>query len=386
MTTNDFNIGLKKKSFQTGKIIVADMDFHLLILVIFLVIFGSVILFSSSYHRANIISQDYMFFLKKRINWILLSVAVSFFVSGMEISFLKKMVPYVLLFSLLIIALTFIPGVGVSQKGGIRWVSIAGIFFQPSEFVKFSMILYLSYVLERKKENNEGDNFSKFINVIIVIVTFSALIYAQNDLSTAFFVFSISICMLLIGGVQKRFFLFVIFAITLLLVFAILLVPFRMERLKVFLNPSSDPNGSGYQILNSIKSLKNGGIFGKGLGLGSQKLGNLPEVYSDFIFTVVAEELGFIGVVFVFFLFGLLAFKGFKIAYYSPSYFNSFLAFGITASIVLQALLNISVVSGLIPTTGVTLPFFSSGGSSLFVTIIMCSILLNLSRYTEYPK
>jgi cell division protein FtsW len=212
---------------------------------------------------------------------------------------------------------------------------------------------------------------------------FIALIYLQNDFSTAFFILLIALAMFLIA--QVRIIYFVLLSLLFIPLGGMLLFTkaHRVRRLMAFLNPLADPSGSGYQVIAAQTAFVSGGFWGRGLGKGVKKLGGLPEAHSDFIYAVIGEEAGFLGALLVLLLFSLLAWRGYLLVVKGKDSFSRYLAFGITSVITLQALLNISVAIGLVPATGVPLPLFSSGGSSMLMTLIMGGVLLNLSRQPQ---
>jgi cell division protein FtsW len=243
--------------------------------------------------------------------------------------------------------------------------------------MKLTLVLYLSSYFGSQKR---GRTLNDLIPPFIIVALFTAIIYIQNDYSTAVFVLVIGLSMFFMARVRLLHFLL----LSLFLLPASFLLLFtrehRVRRLLAFLDLASDRTGGGYQIVNSQSAFIAGGFWGKGLGKSTAKLGALPMAHSDFIFSVIGEETGFLGVLFVMLLFGLFAWRGYAVALRSRDPFRSTLAFGVTTTIVLQALLNMTVAAGLVPTTGVTLPFFSAGGSSVAVSLAMCGLLLNVAR------
>ncbi|RKX78412.1 MAG: hypothetical protein DRP87_06300 [Spirochaetes bacterium] len=232
-----------------------------------------------------------------------------------------------------------------------------------------------------KKSERINDFVYTLLPLFIVTLTFVTLIYLQNDFSTAFFIFFIAVVMLFVAGLKIFHFVF-ISAVGIPAAFILLFTKeHRVKRLIAFLNPQIDPIGAGYQVNMARSALIGGGLWGTGVGEGTIKLGALPEAHSDFVFAVLGEEMGFLGVMFVLGILITFAVRGYTIAAKSSDQFNSILAFGITTTIFYQALLNIGVVSGLVPATGIPLPFFSLGGSSIVVTLFMYGVLLNLSRH-----
>ena len=242
-----------------------------------------------------------------------------------------------------------------------------------------AVILYLAYIFS-KKEERINDFFNAVFPPLLVVFVFIALIYFQNDFSTAFFLLLLALAMFFIARIRVVYFILLGAVGIPLAIILILTKEHRVRRILAFLNPDMDPIGAGFQVNAAQDALINGGIWGVGLGEGIKKLGGLPEAHSDFVFAVLGEEMGFIGVMFIIALFAAFSFRGYSIALKSEDRFGYYLAFGITTAILFQALLNIAVVSGIVPATGIPLPFFSSGGSSIVMTLLMCGLLLNLSR------
>lgn len=360
------------------------VDPVLLAVLVLLVGAGISILFTSSYFRAERLFADPFHFLRRQSVWIGLGIAASFLVSRITTEYLQKRVALLLAVALAAMLLSFVPGIGVQFLGARRWIFVLGFSFQPSELVKLALVIYLAHILSRKRDQLD-DLVNSLLPPIIVVAVFSALIYYQNDFSTAVFVMIASLTMFFIAGVPLRYFFSL--AVMTMPVSAILLLSreHRVQRVLAFVEPSRDPAGTGYQMLASQNALIQGGFWGAGIGGSSQKFGGLPEAHSDFVFAILAEELGFVGVLAILVLFGVFAYRGFRIAYLLEDRFRSYLAFGLTASILLQTMLNMAVVSGMVPSTGIPLPFFSTGGSSVFISLVMCGLLLNLSRdLSEY--
>lgn len=346
---------------------------------------GIAMLFSSSHFRAEILFADPLHFLRRQSLWVVLGAPVALGATRISLERLRSWLPLLILVTLGLMILTFVPGIGVRFLGARRWVFVLGYSFQPSELVKLTLIIYLAHILSRKQAQID-DPVNALLPPVIVVGLFVALIYLQNDFSTAVFVIVTSMTMFFVAGVPIRYFVGLGAMVTPVSLLMLLTREHRVNRVLAFIDPGRDPAGAGYQILTSRAALLNGGLWGTGIGGSVRKLGRLPEAHSDFVFAVIAEELGFIGVTAVVVLFALLAYRGYLLAYRCRNRFYSFLAFGLTTSIFLQALLNMAVVSGLVPATGIPLPFFSSGGSSVFVTLIMCGLLLNISRKVDWEE
>jgi len=340
---------------------------------------GLVLLFSSSFFRAELMGKGPFFFFGNQLLYAIAGVIAALFIARLKTEILNRIVPIMVVVSLLLMVLTFFQGIGASYLGARRWIVIFNTSFQPSELVKVTLVLYLARVLSRKQSLAE-EPVKTLIPPFVIVGIFSFLVYLQNNFSTAVFLMCVSLAMFFMAGVRFRFFLLLGLILVPLVIGAVFAKEHRMERISVFMEPERDPSGSGYQVLASQTALRDGGFWGKGIGMGERKLGKLPEAQSDFIFAVVGEEMGFLGVVGVIGLFGLFAWRSFAIALQTEDLFKRLMAFGATTSIVLQALINIAVTAGMLPPTGIPLPFFSSGGSSLLLTLCMCGLLLNVAR------
>ena len=368
--------------FTAERVEKKQFDLVFLTVLLMLVGIGTTMLFSSSYFRAENLFADPLHFLRRQSAWVALGAIAALAAARVSLDRLQQWIPSLLLVTLALMILTFIPGIGVRFLGARRWIFVMGYSFQPSELVKLTLVIYLAYILSRKHDQID-DPVNALLPPVIVVAVFVTLIYLQNDFSSAGFVIVVAMAMFFIAGVPIRYFLSLGAMITPLSLLLLLTREHRVNRVLAFIDPARDPAGAGYQVLTARAALEHGGVWGVGVGASVRKLGRLPEAHSDFVFAVIAEELGFIGVAAIVALFALLAFRGYRVAYRCGDRFHSFLAFGLTSSILVQALLNMAVVSGLVPATGVPLPFFSSGGSSVFVTLVMCGLLLNVSRRTD---
>jgi len=372
-------------NFSAEKIDKKSGDFVLILLIALLAGIGVSVLFSASYYYGNYKFGDSGYFFTRQFVFMLVGIVLAFTVSKIPLSYIIRFTPLLLFISLLLMLATFFPGVGREVMGGRRWIIIAGKSFQPSEFVKIALILYLAGIFGKKHEKIH-DFFNSVLPPLLIVAVFTALILAQNDFSTAAFVMIVSLVMFYVAGVKYGYFIFIFTAIIPLAGMLLFSKEHRVRRIMSFLDPGSDPSNAGYQVLSARRALSNGGFWGAGIGLGSQKLGGLPEAHSDFIFAVIGEEAGILGVTFIIVLFLALAVRGYALAlnFREKNLYAYFLTFGLTTSILYQALINMAVVSGMVPVTGITLPFFSHGGSSVVVTFIMCGLLLNLSRNKDF--
>lgn len=355
-------------------------DFILFLTTLALLGIGLVMVFSSSAVTATVEFGDAYHFFKKQLLWSLIGIAALIIVMKMNLDKIKKLsVPAIVVALLLLVAV--ITPLGTGAKGSSRWLMIGSQPFTPSEMAKLCVVLFLAKVMDAKL-----DDIKTFKNGVLPITAMigaiCALILAQPDLGTSFVLAGTGFFMLMAAG-ANWIHLGLLSAVGAAgVAVAIIAAPYRLQRFLAFLNPWQDPQGSGFQTIQSLYALGSGGLFGMGLGRSRQKYFYLPEKHTDFIFAILGEELGFLGVTLVIALFLLFAWRGYKIALNAPDAFTHFLAAGITTSIVFQAVINIGVVAGCLPVTGITLPFISYGGSSLLFTLIGVGLLLNISRYT----
>lgn len=279
----------------------------------------------------------------------------------------------------LLLVLVLIPGIGTVRNGSRSWFGLGGFGIQPSEFAKIGLIIYVSkYLANHRKEMR--DIKKGVLPILMVIGVFFLLIMLEPDFGTAMVIVLTLVCMIFVSGVKVSFFVKVGFMGLLGIVGLILVAPYRMARIVSFLNPWTDPLGSGFQIIQSLYAIGPGGLLGQGFLNSHQKHFYLPEPQTDFIFSIISEEFGFLGVLIVVSFFFFLFYRSLKISMRTEDAFGKYLSFGLAFGILIQAVLNLCVVVGLIPVTGVTLPFLSYGGSSLLVSMASIGIILNVSR------
>ena len=283
--------------------------------------------------------------------------------------------PIVALMVVLLVAVLFTPPLNNTR----RWLFIAGVSVQPSELAKLVLILFLAYQVDRKVDR--VNSFALLVPCAFVTATMAALIFLGRDLGTTVLLTVPPLVMLFLAGLSARFLLLGGAMLLPMIVLAVTLESYRFERLTAFMHPERDPLGNGFQPLQSLIAVGSGGILGLGPGNSLQKLHFLPSPHADFIFSIVAEELGLLGAIFVVSLFGVLLWRGILAGWNAPDTFGTFLAWGLTAMLVGQALIHISVTLSLLPTTGVPLPLISHGGSSLIVSLTACGLLLNVSQH-----
>lgn len=352
-------------------------DKRLLALAVILSILGLIAVADASSPAALSNFSDKFYYAKQQAIWGLIGIGALLVTSKIHYSFWEKIATPLFVASVLLLVLVLIPGVGVKVLGARRWIVFGTISFQPSEFVKLALAVYIAKVGARNKKS-----LSYFLPIAIT----TGLIMLEPDLGTTLVVGSIGMAQVFISGVNLFHFAgAIVFGVTASLL-VIITSDYRRDRLLTFVQQSRDPLGKSYHIRQVLLALGSGGIFGVGLGQSRQKFLFLPEAATDSIFAVVAEEVGFIGALFLIILFAAFIFRGFKIATNAPDKFSKILGTGIVVWIGTQVFLNIGSMVALIPLTGVPLPFFSYGGSALTMVLLATGILLNISKYEEKQK
>ena len=355
------------------------MDRTVLVVTYLLTLIGLIIMFSASGVMAETRYGDATFFLKRQSLWLLLGLMVLHWVAQRDYTMWQTLAPYGLVLTFALLVLVLIPFLGTQVNGARRWLRVAGFSIQPGEIAKLSIVLYLASFLVRKEQALV--TFSRgMLAPMAVVGLFAGLLLLEPDMGTAVVLTLLLFGLLFLGGARIPHLL--VMAVLLLAVAYMLIMQsdYRRRRLLNFLDPWQDPTDAGFQLTQSFVALGNGGLFGVGLGEGRQKLFFLPEAHADFVLALVGEELGFLGTGLLIGLFAVLIVKGFKIAGRAPDAFGRHLAGGVTLLVGIQVLINMSVVSGLLPTKGLTLPFVSYGGSSLIVSLAAIGILLSISR------
>lgn len=356
------------------------VDYLLLFGIIMISIFGVVMIYSASYVWAEYKFHDPLKFAKTQFLFLVVSYILIFF--SLKIPYQKYLSYANLIFFIcfVLLILVLIPGIGTVRNGSRSWFGIGGFGIQPSEFTKLGMIIFTSKYLAYNEKVLKNIK-SGVLPILGVLMLVFGLIMLQPDFGTGVIIVISIIVLLFVSGVNMGFFIKLGFIGLLGVVALIIAAPYRIKRIVSFLNPWSDPLGSGFQIIQSLYAIGPGGLLGLGFGNSIQKHFYLPEPQTDFIFAIISEEFGFLGILIVASLFLLIIYRGFHISIHCENKFGKYLSFGITFQLAFQALLNLMVVVGLIPVTGVTLPFLSYGGSSLLITMISMGILLNISKY-----
>jgi cell division protein FtsW len=358
------------------------VDYPILFITILLVTVGVVMVFSASFYSAKQDPKigDSYFFFKRQCLWAVIGFIAMAFMANLDYWKLEKFAKPFLIVSLGLLVAVLL--VGVERNGAKRWLEVAGLSVQPSEIAKFSMIVFLASSLTKRREKLKKF-FSGVLPYLLLLGVFFALIILQPNLSTAGSLAILTFIMLFVAGVSLWFFGLLIIGGGAVAAALIVTSDYRFGRYTAFLDPWSDPLDSGYQVIQSLYSLGSGGLFGMGLGQSRQKFLYIPYPETDFIFSIIGEELGFIGAVIIIFLFMTLIWRGLKVAITAPDLFGSLLAAGIISMIAIQTVINIAVVTASMPATGLPLPFISFGGSSLAFFLASVGVLLNISRYAK---
>ncbi len=355
-------------------------DHLLFFVVVALMGLGLIMVYSASSITSLTERADALYYFKRQLLWVALGLLGMFWFAGVPYRNLQNYAVPLLLASLFFLVLVLVPGVAREIGGARRWLRIGGQGFQPSEFAKLVFVIYMAWSISAKQDRI-GELVRGVLPDLAVMTIFFVLILKGPNLSTAAIVAGTYFLMLFLGNGSLAHLSWMAGAGFFTLVGLIFEKGYRMKRFLAFLDPWSSARTSGYHIIQSLIAIGAGGVWGLGLGQSRQKFFLLPERHTDFIFAIICEELGLVGGAAVILLFGILIWRGFYVAVRAPDMFGFLLASGITVVIALQVLINLGVVLSLLPTTGVTLPFISYGGSSLLFLAVMVGILLNVSRY-----
>ncbi len=354
-----------------------DIDRLLIVSTLLLVAIGVVMVWSTSYIFAMKRYGDEYFFVKKHLTFAVGGIILFIIAARIPYTMYRKMVYPILLLAAAFLVCIYVPKLGFTAGGARRWIRLGPVAFQPSEPAKLAVIVFLAYSLAAKADKIKTFSIGFLPNVLIPGVIIG-LILLEPDLGTAVTLALIVGLMVFIGGVRFRYLLALGAAALPLIYVVIHNFSYMMNRITVFLDPWKDPEGKGFQMVQSFLAVGSGGIHGVGLGEGKQKLFYLPEAHTDFIFSVIGEELGLIGIGFVIFFYLVFLYCGVKIALKARDLYGAYLALGLTFMVVLQAAVNMAVVLGLLPPKGLPLPFISYGGTSLAVNLIAVGIMLNI--------
>lgn len=356
-------------------------DYTLVITILALIIVGLVVLSSASavlsYERFG---SNYYFFTHQLIYGVLFGVVAFFITSQVNYHYWKKLAAAMLVLTIFLLIVVFIPGVGLEHGGARRWIYIGSFTFQPTELAKLTFLLYLATWLDKRQKGIKDWKYG-FVPFATILSLISFLIILQPDVGTMSVIIVIAIAIYFVAGAKFSHLALLGSGGVAMFLMLIKIAPYRMARLTVFLNPEIDPQGIGYQINQALLAIGSGGLFGRGLGKSIQKYNYLPEASGDSIFAIIAEELGFIRILMLIALFMILAIRGFRVAKKAPDFYGKLIATGITSWICFQAFLNMAAISGLMPLTGIPLPFISYGGSALLFSLASMGILVNISKH-----
>jgi cell division protein FtsW len=380
--------GSLKKLFTTWPQRLPDMArtvrINLFTISVILLCVGVVMIYSASSIYAWERYKDGFFFLKRHLVFIAIGMVLTFLTMAMDYKKLKEYSKPLLVISFILLVLVLIPGIGREVSGARRWFRFKFISFQPSEMAVMAVIIYVADFIARKGQLIR-EFLRGFMPPIFVLGCCSVLILAQPDLGTTIALGTVILIMLFVAGVRNGYLLSLMLSGLPALYLLIFSVPYRRTRILAFLNPWLDPKGSGFQIIQSQVALGSGGLFGLGLGHSRQKLFYLPAAHTDFIFSIIGEELGLLGTLGIILLFMLFLQQGLKIVKNASDKFGYFLSLGLVLMLSFRAVINIGVSCGLLPTKGLPLPFISYGGSSLLFDMVSVGILINIARSGEYP-
>ncbi len=359
------------------------VDRPFLILVIILVCLGSAMVFSASYAYAEYHFGDSLHFIRSQLQWAAIGFGIMAVVMHMDYRWYQKLTMPAFLGTFGLLAL--VPFIGKTVKGAKRWIEVGPIQVQPSEMMKLALVMVLSlYVAANRGQMNSFRRGILYPYCIIGAVCFTTAL--ERHLSATMILLMIGTLVIFIGGAPVKWLASFVAAGGSMVALAIAMFPYARLRVQYWLDPASDPDSSGYQLLQSLYAIGSGGTLGTGLGNSRQKYLYLPESQNDFIFAVICEEFGFVGAVMVIALFALLLWRGVVIALHAPDTYSSILTLGIMTQIAMQCIMNIAVVTGSMPVTGVSLPFFSYGGSSLVMLLFEMGMVLSISRYSYQKK
>ncbi|MCP3026207.1 stage V sporulation protein E [Halobacillus sp. A5] len=357
-------------------------DIWLIITILSLLMIGIVMVYSSSSIWSEYKFDDSWFYAKRQTLFASLGLIAMFTLSKIPYFVWYKHAKLIVLICLVFLILVLIPGVGMVRGGARSWIGIGMFSIQPSEFMKLGLIIFLAKFLSMRQKRIVSFQEGFLPSLAIILIPF-ALIMLQPDLGTGVVMVGTCLVMMFVAGARIAHFMLIVAGGVAGMAGLIASAPYRIQRITAFLHPWEDPLGSGFQIIQSLYAIGPGGLLGLGLGKSMQKFFYLPEPQTDFIYSVLAEELGFLGGALVLILFFILLWRGVRASLHASDLFGSLLALGIVGMISIQVMINVSVVTGLIPVTGITLPLISYGGSSLTLTLAALGLLLSVSRYSN---
>lgn len=367
---------MKILSFKKSKS--SKFNFVLFLLMLVLLVLGVLFVYSASFYSAEITYKDKFFFLKKQLFGIVVGFVFYFFFSFLDYHKLEKMKYFLLVLSFVLLGLVFVPGIGLTNYGATRWIDLRFITFQPSEIAKFTFIIFAASKLSKSVETVKS--FKGILLILLVGIIYCGLIIMEPNMSITICMACLMIVMLFLGGAKVKHFFMMILPAVLVVVLLIVVEPYRLRRLVAFVDPFASSKGEGFQLVQSILGISLGGAFGVGFFKSRQKYLFLPFAESDFIFSIIAEEIGFLGSIFVILIFVCMFLCITKISRKATDRFGFLLSAGIGSLILIQTFLNIAVVTGLVPPTGLPLPFISAGSTSIMIFMSMIGVVQNVHR------
>lgn len=376
----NFNKNFSNLFTREGKIFDAK-TLSIFLLVCGLAIFGCIMVYSASCYIANYRYSNPYFYLTKQIVGAVLGIAAMFVCTFVNYQKLKKLKWWVVIISAVLLALVFIPGIGVENYGAKRWLNLGFFTIQPSEFAKFALVLFSAAYLSDNYE--KIGKFKTLLPVLGVGLGFCLLVILEPNMSITMCIGFIMLFMLFVGGTKMKHFVWLGIPAACAVPALIIVEPYRVQRFMAFLNPWASPQAEGFQLIQSLYSLGSGGLFGVGLGNSRQKYMFLPFSESDFIFSIIGEELGLFGAILTLIVFAVLIYLLISVARNAKDRFGALLVLGVASVIAIQVILNVCVVSGLIPPTGLPLPFISAGSTSLIVFMAAVGLCLNVARQSR---
>jgi len=356
-------------------------DLLLFFITLVLLAIGLIMVLSASSYDAMLHYDTALYYFKRQVIFMVLGFVFLFIMMHVHVNFVKAIAIPVFILCILALIAVMIPGIGIEVNGARRWLGTRSIRIAPAEVVKPVIVVIFAKWLNWLGTKNLQTGKGFFYTLCLLVIV--PMLIVKEDLGTAITIAGALVCMMIAAGVPWRYLGVCVVGGVGAVIAMIVAAPYRMKRLTAFVNPFADPLDTGYQVVQSLYALGSGWLFGVGLGASRQKLLHLPERHTDFIFSIIGEELGFVGAAFVILLFALFIWRGFYIALHLEDRFKALTAFGLTAVIGIQAMINIGVAVGAMPVTGITLPFISYGGSSLSFMMATVGFLLNLSRYMK---
>ncbi|MCK9169063.1 MAG: putative lipid II flippase FtsW [Treponema sp.] len=355
-------------------------DIGFIACVILLCGLGIFALFFCSQNFAQRMFNSPFYFVKRQLICVAVGLAGFFLFASLRMTVIRKLLPFIVIGTFILCLFTFIPGISIERNGARRWLKMPLAFtLQPSEFVKFAVVLFLANLFDKQDRLSDSEEKSVLPSVIGLSV-FSFLVFLQKDFSTCVFIFSIGLIMFFESGAKLTWFPPALLLIIPLCILMVMQEPYRIERIIAFLRPDEGMHTYNYQSIAAKRAISSGGFWGTGIGSGLVWINSIPEVQADYIFAGWTEAMGLFGVIVYLVLLGIFAWRGYRSSFYCMNRFASFVSFGCVTMIIMQSLINCAVVCGALPATGIPLPFFSLGGSSIIVTLMMCGFVVNASR------